>query len=127
MTKKYPTLNLIVRYSGGYTNDYIGFSEYSNCKIKDTRLFPHLETSMTLASFSEANPWFNYQNWKEMCNEWGIELIEDDESVELKYIIITEETYDTLVCGWDNHKGNWQDKCDVCISSNDSNKNRIEP
>ncbi len=48
-----------------------------------------------------------------------LQLIEDDGSNDLKHLSISESTYDTLVCEWDNHNGNWQDKCDDCISSND--------
>jgi hypothetical protein len=119
MTKKRNELKVTVRYSGGHTVDYVGFTEYNCGKVYDTRLYPHFETPKALMTFSEANPWFDYKTWKETCDEWGLKLVEDDGSSDLKHLTITEGTYDTIVCGWDDHSGNWQDKCEVCISSND--------
>jgi hypothetical protein len=119
MTKKRDQLKINVCYSGGHAVDYVGYTEYSHGKVYDTRLYPHSETPKALEVFSKTNPWFDYQRWKQMCDEWGLELIKDNGSDELKHLNISNGTYDTIVCGWDDHNGNWQDKCEVCISSND--------
>lgn len=124
ITKKYPELKLDVVYSAGYSIDYIGIGHYEGGKVIDTRIYPDKETPKALATFSQKNPdLFNYQEWKELQKNLGINTFKDvddtpDENEQMKHISILKGTYDTIVCEYDEHNGDWQDKCEVCIDSN---------
>jgi hypothetical protein len=123
MTKKHPELEISVIYSYGYSIDYIGISEYKYGKVHDVRIYPHSEEPKALATFSQKNNWFDYNQWKNMCIELGFENLKSiddspDSSIELSHIDIRSCTYDTIVCEYDKHMGNWQDKCETCIESN---------
>lgn len=124
MTKKWD-IEITVCYSGGNTVDYVGRTEYiPGGKVKDVRIFTDSETPKALATFSQSNHWFDYSQWKQMRIDFGIDALKTvddtpDPSVKMEHLKLSEGTYDSIVCEWDDHLGSWQDKCDICISSRD--------
>jgi hypothetical protein len=102
LSKKYPEINMSVRYSGDYSVDYVGNATYNKGNIKDIRIYPDRESPKALAQFSQENSWFDYLQWKQMRIELGftnLENVDDipDQSVLPEHLEILEGTYDYIV------------------------------
>jgi len=120
LSKKYPEINMSVRYTSGDAIDYVGNATYTKGNVQDIRIYPDRESPKALAQFSQENSWFDYQQWKQMRIELGftnLENVDDisDPSVKPEHLEISEGTYESIVGIYNDLVGNWQDKC---ISSN---------